>query len=256
MISAICYIKLALIDKNKIELFTKWIPSALLSLHSGSWTIIYRLRLETNMFIFSLLYTVANVFCFIGDIILIIPNETYFIMGMLAFLIAYIFFGSARVNDILAYLNLYICSKYLENRGKIIILKLVLPITLIFMTSMIGLIYSLVLMVNGNVSYGRSLIFPSIIYFFGIMYAMSTHFVNLSFYNKISSGISFVGILFLVISDFLIILHDFRYNEVYLEILVMVIYWSGLVMINWGIGERDENNIHIVYRPFSNEFEN
>ncbi|MEM3061967.1 MAG: lysoplasmalogenase family protein [Nitrososphaerota archaeon] len=256
VVSAACYIKLALIDENKIEFFTKWIPCALLSLHSGGWTIIYRLRLETNMLIFSLLCTMANIFCLVGDIILIIPDGTPFLVGMMVFLIAYILFGSARINDILAYLKLYVCSRYLEGGRKIIFLKLALPLTLIFAAGIVGLVYSLVLMVGGNVFYGRTLVFPSIIYFLGMMYAVSTHLANLFFYKKISSAISFVGILFLVVSDFLIILHDFRYNELHLEILVMVIYWSGLVMINWSVGEKDENDIHIIYRPFSNDLGN
>ena len=226
VINTVIYCKYVLVDEDNIKLFIKWIPALLLWIQSFNSAIIYQKQNDRKSVIYASLFGLGYVFCGIGDIILIFPGWSMYISAMILFMIAYLWFGSAQISDIRSFPNPN------KSIGKFIIL------TIFWLVSLFGLIY-LILQIAQNQEYDNiAFIIGVSIYFFAMMYAGILSCIKFLLYQTLVSALSFIGIILFIISDFIMVLHDVRYNLVELEIAVMVLYWMGLTILSWSVCQK------------------
>lgn len=223
IIHNIFYTKYVIYEDNiTYSYYLKWIPTLLLIVQS----IYFNFFVLENVFhktLYGICLIIAYFFCMLGDIILMLPYESAYLAGMVSFLPAYLFTGIPRA---------YRLNRYLEKRhiSKILVgTILILLVQLTYLPYLIGL-------VRENDKFNNGLLIGTvIIYSCYIKFSLLCNYMYLVVHPNVQAFFSFIGIILFGISDCLLIFHDIHYPAVWLEILCLVLYWSGLNILGWSI---------------------
>lgn len=241
-IVAICYINLALVqDKSEFKVATKWIPTTLLFVQSMICLIIFKQQeteptladtsplLPANVYrkrsiVHAIYLMVAYALCIIGDVILLFPGTTLYMIGMLFFIGSYLSFGSSRVSGV---------HDYPRKRKVVLIVAISLAIfTGLLVVNLVGII---TLIPSHDQSKNIPFIAGICIYGAVIVYALTMNCTYFLLYRTGTSLFSFIGTVLFMVSDVILIIHDIIGNHLYLEIIAMSCYWLGLTIISWSI---------------------
>jgi uncharacterized membrane protein YhhN len=158
-----------------------------------------------------------------GDIFLIFGNEFTYMAGMLCFLIGYVLFGVSRIYDI----KKYVCSHHKW--------KIILGILVLLLAQCLFVPY-LIISALFNKTFGNiPMIIAICVYSSFIIFSIFCNYISLIVFQHKSVVFSFVGVLLFGISDCLVILHDIKFTNVYLEACALTVYWTGLTILSWSV---------------------
>lgn len=224
IIFIIIYIIYGLIQNDEqIKYAIKGLPAMLLYLHSLIMITYYKVITNTISMNNSLFLLFAYLFCSLGDNILLYDGQKTYILGMSMFAIAYILFGSMRIYDLM----------YPTKNIKLTTIILILIFFLLIFAFIISTIIILILRYQHEFN-NNIFIIAICIYALFMSYAILMNLFGYIFRPDTSTFISFVGIFFLIISDIILIIHDIEYKKkMVLEIITMITYWLGLIIIGW-----------------------
>lgn len=222
-ITEILYVKLVIIDNLNVEIYMKWIPTFVLYILCAYSTWIN--RKNSHKKIYSFLLALGYAFCMIGDILIIYKYPTSFVIALIFFMNAYISFGSARILNIYHYRNKeYFCSKLLLSI--FIGISIIIPINYYLCNSIDN----------------QYVCIATIVYSLSIIYALIITFFHVILKPNMISIFSLVGIIGFMISDIII---DINLKINYIEIIIMLIYWSSINIIAWSLWSKHNHVIHI-----------
>lgn len=153
----------------------------------------------------------ALLFSVLGDTFLMFDaiSETYFILGLVAFLIAHIMY----------------CFLFLKNRNKK--LNILKPLILF---SVYGSLIFLVLK-----DYLANMLVPVVIYMLVILTMGLLAYLRKGSVNKISFTLVFYGALFFMLSDTILAINKFYYNIPLSSIFILSTYSIAQYLITFGI---------------------
>lgn len=225
----VLYLKFVVYDNNKFyEYWFKWIPTMLLMLQ----TLYFCLLVPENMHYRSatgICLSVGYFFCMIGDIVLIFPYETTYLVGILLFLSAYLVFGISKTYYIIRYWS----RNY--------IFPVVVGIGLIFLAQILYVSYLIHLFKNTVIMIGAV-----IVYSFFINFSVSCQYIYLIVNTNSQALVALLGIFMFGTSDCLLIYHDIYYPNIWLEMICLLLYWLGLTILGWSVYQKTNTSINLI----------
>lgn len=232
LVVAVVYIKIAIIDTPQIKVFIKWIPAFLLFMQALYLSIYYWKISDKKSAKYCAILSICYILCIAGDIFLAQPQNYMFLLGMLVFLLFYVVFGSIRIVEVQQFfrnddaLEGFNCIRLCKN-------KMAMALIIILSLAVSGLSFAyLILQVLHNNQYDHPLfIFATTVYFMAMLYASNTHLIVLFVYQRTKYYLAYIGIILFMLSDFMVLLHDLKYNYVAIECIYMGIYWFSLMII-------------------------
>ena len=233
-INAIAYCYFGLVEENtNVKFALKCFPAFILAIQSIGGSIYYRNISDESHINYCKYLFFAYILCGFGDFVLLLSGKYALISGLSIFCIVYVLFGSSRINNILApRLNGYPnCAAF--------------TMSLYILFALFGLLIALYYILDNKSYCNIYFISGVIIYFSAMLYAGSIYLTYYILNRKIGSFFAFAGITLFMLSDFLIILHDVKYTIVYIEIAIMLLYWTGITMISWSIYRKEETYIFV-----------
>lgn len=163
---------------------------------SALW-MLYKFQVEKT----SYFYSIALFFSLVGDVVLMFKGLNFFMLGLVSFLIAQVFY-------------ILIVSKRIQNYSFLRLLKLSIPF-LILVVGLISLLESKGL---------EGMLFPVIIYGITIgIFGTVALYSHLELKNKISKYMLFGALLF-IISDSVLAINSFYEPMYWLRLLIMITY--------------------------------
>lgn len=242
------YIKLVLLETPRFKIYIKWIPAFILFMQSIYLSYYYRKNNDNKSLKYCILISICFLFCIGGDICLALRQEYMFFLGMLIFMMFYIVFGSVRVVDVYKFLRNensieeYNVTRLCHNK-KLMVLFVIIGL----LVSGLGFSYLLIQIIH-NDKYDHPIYFVAIsIYFLAMLYASNTHLVMLFVYRDTKYYLAYVGIIVFMVSDFLVMLFDVKYNNVIMESIYMAIYWCSLIVIGASCYAKEINDFYLPW---------
>lgn len=218
----VLYIKYVLLDNAWPEIYIKWIPATLLLLQTGYFLAINRLFINQNKNSYHKYLMFGYIACIVGDILLIDHEKITYMFGMLAFFFSYLFFGLGRITNVPYHM------RYIKREIMVGVI-LLLIVELCYMTFIISSA------LNNNDYNDFYTIFAICVYSFVIMFCIFSNYVYLVMQQDLSACFSLIGVILFAVSDCIIIMHDIRFQIIYLEIIGMILYWLGLIVLGCSV---------------------
>lgn len=248
--AAVLYLKYALSENKIKKIYIKWIPAALLALQSIIIHICNRYANNNREAKYALQMVITFVFCIVGDILLIYNGNETFIIGMASFLIFYIIFGYTRLGEVYRFirnndsLDAYDIRRLVKSKA---VMVFFIMVELLVASLTFGY---LIMQIASNHNYDTALFFVAVVVYFITMTISSTiHLIYLFIYKNLKNAITYTGIFIFMLSDFLVVLADVKYNNsVQFQYSTIIIYWIAICLIGNAVFLPEEEKIN--YYPW------
>lgn len=223
IIHNILYIKFITYDGNvDYAYYFKWIPSLLLICQTIYFTFVIDEN-ELYKSYYGICLAIGYFFCMLGDISLIFPYEIAYLFGMILFIPVHLIIGASRLCSI---------DYHRENNNTVAVISGVLVVTIIQFCYVPYLISLLLQKKDINV---EMMIIAIVVYSCFINFSVSVQYIYLVIYQNKLALASFVGMFLFAVSDSFLIYNDMHYQETWLGIVCLLLYWSGLNILGWSI---------------------
>jgi len=238
LVLSIAYIKYVILDDYiyPFRVYVKWIPAAVLLLSTGL-TGLYLIKCEISnlsirikshiKFYVILLWVYAC--CITGDILLCL-GSTYYLGGMVSFMIGYILISILHLTHSYPNLNLLHTKKLLVGCWIIAVITMTVVAFIIKTDSEINHKFDSIADVIGIIVYATVIASTEICCLAYYLTSHRTHRLA-RWHVNLGAILLITGVSLFIISDIMVIFNDITVRSKFIEIADMMLYWLSLYLI-------------------------